>query len=53
MGGTYGISCHDTHMELSNDWTRHSTNLKVIISTIWEVAVLVLLRKGVYEVKLA
>jgi hypothetical protein len=52
MGGIYkvchynGIRWHDIH----DKWFRHSNNIKVITSTIWKAAILILLTGGIYEV---
>jgi hypothetical protein len=38
------------HTEIDDDRFRHSSNIKVITSEIWDTAVLVLLMGGIYEV---
>jgi hypothetical protein len=42
---------HDIHTKFHEDWFGHSGNIKVIASTIWEAAVLVLLMGAIYEVR--
>jgi hypothetical protein len=55
MGGIYEICCGDglgwnyKHIMFYNDQFRHSSNVKVIASTISEGAVLVLLIAGTHE----
>jgi hypothetical protein len=55
MGHIYEVQClhdlwlHDIHTNFHDDPFKHSSNI-VIISTISEVAVLVLLMGGIYKV---
>jgi hypothetical protein len=57
MGAIYEVRCldglrrHDVRTEFHEDWLGHSGNIKVITSTIWEAAVLVLLTGAIYEVR--
>jgi hypothetical protein len=44
-----GFKWHDVCTKFHLDRFRHSTNIKVITSTIWEAAMLVLLFGGIYE----
>jgi hypothetical protein len=45
-----GHRWHDMHTKIHEYWFGHSNNIKVITSTIWQVAVLVLLMGRIYVV---
>jgi hypothetical protein len=42
---------HYVHTKLHDDWFRHSSNINVITSAIWNAAVLEVLMGGMYEVR--
>jgi hypothetical protein len=44
-----GLKWHDIHTKFHKDWFKHSSNIKVIISTISEASMLVLLMGGIYD----
>jgi hypothetical protein len=45
-----GLKWHDIHTKFYQIWFKHSSNIKVITSTISEAAMLVLLMGGIYDV---
>jgi hypothetical protein len=57
MRGTYeewhwdGLRWHDIRTKFHDDWFRHSSNVKLITSVVWEAALLVLLMGRIYEVR--
>jgi hypothetical protein len=48
--GSVHIKWHDIHTKFYKNWFGHSGNIKVVASTIWEAAVLVLLMWKIYDV---
>jgi hypothetical protein len=44
-----GFRWHDIHTKFHEDWFRHSSNIKVITSTIQKAVALVLLRRRIYD----
>jgi hypothetical protein len=44
-----GCRWHDIHSKFHDSQFRHSSNIKVITSTILESVALVLLKEGIYE----
>jgi hypothetical protein len=56
MGGVYetgrweGLTWRETHTKFYDDQLRRSSNIKVITSTFWETAVLVLLMLAIFKI---
>jgi hypothetical protein len=46
-----GLRWHYVHTESHDDQFRHSSNIEGITSTVWEAVVLVLLVRGIYNVR--
>jgi hypothetical protein len=46
-----GLRWHHIHTKSHDDQFKHSSNVKGITSTIWEAIVLVLLMRGIYDVR--
>jgi hypothetical protein len=45
-----GLRWDDMHTKFHEDWLGHSSNIKVITSTVWEAVVLALLLRGIYYI---
>jgi hypothetical protein len=47
-----GLRRHDTHSKFLDGQFRHSSNINIITSTIWQASVLVLMMSEIYEVSI-